>query len=173
MNQPVRRLSIGIFFAFFLLLVAVTWIQVIHADALKADARNPRPALSERGKERGLIVTSDGTVVAQSIEDPGDPRSFVRVYPEGEAFAHTVGYSSFLVGSSGLEAAYSAELRSRRDLTISDLIAVILGRDLRPLSLNLTMDAELQQAAFDALDGQTGAIVAIDPMTGAILASVS
>lgn len=173
MNQPVRRLSIGLFAAFFALLVAVTWIQVIHADALKADPRNPRPALAERGKERGLIVTSDGTVIAESIEDPDDPRSFVRIYPEGEAFAHTVGYNSFLVGSTGLEAAYNTELRSRRDLTISDLLAVVLGRDLRPLSLDTTLDAELQRAAFELLDGQTGAVVAIDPLTGAILASVS
>ena len=81
MNGPVRRLSIGLFAGFFALLLAVTWIQVIHADVLKADPRNSRPALSERGKERGLMVTIDGTVVAQSVPDPEDPRSFVRQYP--------------------------------------------------------------------------------------------
>ena len=107
MNGPVRRLSIGLFAGFFALLLAVTWIQVIHADVLKADPRNSRPALSERGKERGLIVTIDGTVVAQSVPDPEDPRSFIRQYPEGEPFAHVVGYNSFLVGSSGLENAYA------------------------------------------------------------------
>ena len=85
MNGPVRRLSIGLFGGFFALLLAVTWIQVIHADVLKADPRNSRPALSERGKERGLIVTIDGTVVAQSVPDPEDPRSFIRQYPEGRA----------------------------------------------------------------------------------------
>ena len=37
MNGPVRRLSIGLFTAFFVLLGAVTWFQVIHADELKAD----------------------------------------------------------------------------------------------------------------------------------------
>ena len=146
MNGPVRRLSIGLFAGFFALLLAVTWIQVIHADVLKADPRNSRPALSERGKERGLIVTIDGTVVAQSVPDPEDPRSFIRQYPEGEPFAHVVGYNSFLVGSSGLENAYADELRSRRDLTISDLVSVILGRDLRPESLELTINADLQRA---------------------------
>jgi peptidoglycan glycosyltransferase len=154
-------------------MISTTWIQVVNADTLKTDPRNPRPALSEQGKERGLIVTSDGTVVAESVEDPDDPRSFIRTYPEGPVFAHTAGYNSYLVGSSGLEAAYSQELRSRRDLTISDLVAVILGRDLRPQSLEMTVDAELSQAALEALDGQTGAVVAIDPLTGAILASVS
>ena len=94
MNGPVRRLSIGLFAGFFALLLAVTWIQVIHADVLKADPRNSRPALSERGKERGLIVTIDGTVVAQSVPDPEDPRSFIRQYPEGEPFAHVVGVTT-------------------------------------------------------------------------------
>jgi peptidoglycan glycosyltransferase len=173
MNGPIRRLSIGLFASFFALLVAVTWIQVINADALKADPRNSRPALAERGKERGVIVTIDGTVVARSAEDPNDPRSFVREYPEGEAFAHLVGYNSFLVGSTGLENAFAQELRSKRDLTISDLVTVILGRDLRPESLELTVNAELQKAAFEALGGQTGAVFALDPRTGAVLISVS
>lgn len=173
MNGPVRRLSIALFAGFFVLLGAVTWFQVIHADSLKADPRNPRPALSERGKERGLIVTIDGEVVAQSVEDPEDPRSFARLYPGGEAFAHVVGYNSFIVGDSALENAYAPELRSRRDLTISDLIAVMLGRDLRPQSLEITVDSDLQTAAYQALAGQTGAIVALDPSSGAILAAVS
>ena len=73
MNGPVRRLSIGLFAGFFALLLAVTWTQVIHADVLKADPRNSRPALSERGKERGLIVTIDGTVVAESVPIPKTP----------------------------------------------------------------------------------------------------
>ncbi len=173
MNGPVRRLSIGIFACFFALLLGVTWIQVIHADALKADSRNLRPALADRGKERGLIVTIDGTVVARSVEDPEDPRSFVREYPEGEAFAHVVGYNSFLIGSSGLEGAYAQELRSKVDLTISDLVTVILGRDLRPESLETTLDADLQRVGFEALGGLKGGVFAIDPKTGAVLASVS
>ena len=84
-----------------------------------------------------------------------------------------VGYSSLLFGQQGLELAYSSELRSRRDLTISDLISVILGRDLRPLNLQLTIDAELQRLAYQALGGQRGAVVALNPATGEVLAMVS
>lgn len=173
MNGPIRRIAIGVFVSLASLLVGVTWYQVVRADDLRDDPRNPRPALSERGKERGLIVTPDGTVVARSVEDPADPRSFVREYPEGEAFAHLVGYSSFLIGNSALEDAYSAELRSRRDLTISDMVAALLGRDLRPESLEITADPELQRAALAALGDNRGAVVALDPGTGAVLASVS
>jgi peptidoglycan glycosyltransferase len=173
MNGPIRRVTIGVFVCMGLLLAGVTWYQVVRADELRADPRNPRPALSEQGKERGLIVTADGTVVARSIEDPDDPRSFVRQYPEGETFAHLVGYSSFLIGNYALEDAYNSELRSRRDLTISDLVAAILGQDLRPESIEITADAELQQAALDALGENRGAVVALDPKTGEVLALVS
>lgn len=173
MNGPIRKVAIGVFVCMSMLLFGVSWYQVVRADALRADPLNPRPALAERGKERGLIVTVDGTVVARSVPEPGDERSFMREYPYGEAFAHLVGYSSFLVGNSGLEAAYSAELRSRRDLTISDLVAVMLGRDLRPKSVEITADPELQVAALAALGDNRGAIVALDPKTGAVLAAVS
>jgi len=172
MNGPIRRVAIGVFLCLSLLLAGVTWYQVVRADELRADPRNPRPALAERGKERGLIVTTDGTVLARSVEDP-TTRSFDREYPEGESFAHLVGYSSFLVGSTGLEDAYASVLRSRRDLTISDLVAALLGQDLRPQSIEVTVDAELQRAAAQALGANRGAIVALDPSTGAVLASVS
>lgn len=173
MNGPIRRVAIGMFLCMGLLLAGVTWYQVVRADELRDDPRNPRPALAERGKERGLIVTVDGTVLARSVEDPEDPRSFVREYPEGETFAHLVGYSSFIIGNHALEDAYSSELRSRRDLTISDLVTALLGRDLRPQSIEITVDAELQRAALAALGDNRGAVVALDPRTGAVLAAVS
>jgi peptidoglycan glycosyltransferase len=172
-NGPIRRLAVGILVGMAMLLAGVTWYQVVRADDLRADLRNPRPALSERGKERGLIVAADGTVVARSVPETGDERSFRREYPFGDAFAHLVGYSSFLIGNTGLEAAYSSDLRSRRDLTISDMVAAILGRDLRPRSIEITADPELQQAALAALGDNRGAVVALDPQTGAILAAVS
>ena len=70
-----------------------------------------------------------------------------------------MGYSSFLVGNTGLEDAYTSVLRSRRDLTISDLVAAILGQDLRPKSIETTVDAELQRAAFELLGDNRGAVV--------------
>ena len=172
MNGPIRRLAIGVFGAMGVLLLALTWFQVVKADELRTDPRNPRPALSERGKERGPIVTRDGTMVARSVQSSTD-RNFIREYPLGELMAHTVGYTSFLFNETGLEAAYDQELRSRRDLTISDLLAAVLGQDLRPKGLEITIDPALQRVAFDALGENLGAVVALDPKTGAVLASVS
>ncbi len=173
MNGPIRRLALGMFVAFTVLLGAVTWIQAAAADTYRNDPRNTRQAIAQSGKERGVIVASDGTVLAESVPDQNDPRRFVRTYPQGEVFAHVIGYTSRTVGDSGLEATYVDELRSRRDLTFSDLISAILGRDLRPRSLRLTIDAGLQKEAFDQLGDRAGAVVALDPATGAILALVS
>ncbi len=173
MNGPIRRLAIGLFACLGILLGAVTWIQAVAADTYRSDPRNARQAISQAGKERGVIVAADGTVLAESVPNPDNPRRFDRTYPEGEIFAHVVGYTSRLVGDGGLERAYVDTLRSRRDLTFSDLVSAALGRDLQPQSIRLTLDADLQRAAFAALGDRAGAVVAIDPSTGEILAMVS
>ncbi len=173
MNGPMRRMASLVFLGFGLLLGALTWFQVLGANGYRSDPRNVRTAINISGKERGLIVTSDGSVLARSNPDPDDPQAYLRSYPEGPTFSHVVGYTSRLVGEAGLESAYRNELRSRRDLTISDVIAALFGRDLRPENVLVTIDAELQRAAAAALEGSRGAVVAIEPSTGAILAYVS
>jgi peptidoglycan glycosyltransferase len=172
-NRPTRRLATAVLIAFGLLGLMASWVQVVAADTYRLDSRNARFNLAQSGKERGLIVSADGVVLARSDPDPATTGAYLRTYPEGAPFTHVVGYSSLLFGQQGLELAYSDELRSRRDLTISDLISVILGRDLRPLNLQLTIDAELQRLAYQALGGQRGAVVALNPTTGAVLAMVS
>lgn len=173
MNGPIRRLAMGLFACLAVLLGAVTWIQGVKADDYRSDPRNARQAIAQAGKERGLIVAADGEVLAESVPGEDDPRRFTRVYPEGPIFAHTVGYTSATVGDGGLEAAYVDNLRSRRDLTFSDLVSAILGRDLRPHSIRLTLDSSLQRMAYEALGDRAGAVVALDPTTGAVLAMVS
>ncbi len=173
MNRPTRRLATAVLIGFGLLALMASWVQVVAADTYRLDPRNARFNLAQSGKERGLIVSADGVVLARSDPDPATTGAYVRLYPEGAPFTHVVGYSSLLFGQQGLELAYSSELRSRRDLTISDLISVILGRDLRPLNLQLTIDAELQKLAYQALAGQRGAVVALNPATGEVLAMVS
>jgi peptidoglycan glycosyltransferase len=172
-NRPTRRLAIAILIGFVALAFMSTWVQVLAADTYRLDPRNARFNLAQSGKERGVIVSSDGVVLARSDPDPATTGSFVRSYPEGVPFSHVVGFSSLLFGEQGIERAYSADLRSRRDLTISDLLSVILGRDLRPTNLQLTLDAGLQTVAYQALGGQAGAVVAIRPATGEVLAMAS
>lgn len=173
MNGPIRRL-VRIVMAFFaVLVVAAVYIQAVAAEGYRSDPRNQRTIIARVGKERGLIATADGTVLARSMPEAKGSQIFVREYPEGPAFAHMVGFASRLFGDEGLEGVYANELRSRRDVTISDVIAALVGGDLRPRSVMVTVDPEVQRVAYEALDGQTGAVVAIEPSTGAVIALVS
>jgi len=173
MNGPTRRLATFLLVGFAMMLGSLTWIQVLSPDTYRNDPRNVRTSLSESGKERGVVVTADGTLLAYSETDGEDPQSYLRIYPQGEAFAPVVGYTSRLAGSAGLEASYADTLRSRRDLTLSDMLAALFGRDLRPRSIQVSIVPELQQAAYDALGGLRGSVVALDPTTGDVLAYVS
>lgn len=173
MNGPTRRLALVMFAGFGILLLASSWFQVLGADRYRADPRNVRNTITLVEKERGLIVAGDGTVLARSEPVPDTPQAYARSYPEGPAFAHAVGYTTFLVGDAGLEAAFADDLRSRQDLTISDLLAAVFGRDLRAQNLQTTLQPRVQRAAYAALGNQRGAVVALDPRTGAVLAYAS
>ena len=173
MNGPLRRVAVAMFVGFMLLAIDVTYWQVVAADRLRDDQRNSRVLLTRTGRERGLIISADDVVLAHSVGDPTDSQRYLREYPHGDLYAHTVGFSSLLFGDNGIEAAYAEELTSGRDLTVSGIINALLGGDVRARSVQLTMNHSLQQVADQALDGQTGAVVAIDPATGEILAMIS
>lgn len=173
MNQPVRRLAAALFIAFAVLILDVTYLQVVAGPRYRDDDRNPRVVASRTAKERGLILSADRQILAESVADPNDPQRFSRSYPERELYAHLVGFSSLNFGDDGLELLYADDLRSKRDLTVSDLLSALLGGDLRPKSIQLTVDHGLQQAAYAALDDQRGSVVAIRPDTGEVLAMVS
>ena len=108
MNRPTRRLATAVLIAFGLLGLMASWVQVVAADTYRLDPRNARFNLAQSGKERGLIVSADGVVLARSDPDPETTGAYVRAYPEGAPFTHVVGYSSLLFGQQGLELAYSA-----------------------------------------------------------------
>ncbi len=173
MNGPIRHLATALFVGLAVLVAAVTWIQVVQASEYRDDPRNTRVITARVGRERGTIITADGVVAAESIPNQSDPQVFTRRYPEGGTYSHVVGYSTVLFGDTGIEASRASELTSNRDSTISGVINALLGGDLRPRGLRLTVDHDLQTKAFEALAGQIGAVVAIDPTTGAVLAMAS
>ena len=122
----------------------------------------------------------------------------VRYYPEGDIFAHSVGYvgrindrdlrrldaslysGTHTTGKIGLERSYEGILLGKPGHQEVETNA--RGRVLRVLkkvpptpgkNLHLYLDTELQKVAIDAIAGRRGALVAMDPKTGGILAMVS
>ena len=121
-----------------------------------------------------------------------------RSYPMGTLFAHVVGYVGRIdegdrerletsryagthhIGKTGVERFHESRLLGRAGYEQVETDAQ--GRALRVLQrvaphqgehVHLTLDAKLQRAAADALEGRPGAIVAIDPRSGEVLALVS
>ncbi|NUS74538.1 MAG: penicillin-binding protein 2 [Corynebacteriales bacterium] len=172
MNAPLRRVAIAIFVLFGLLFANLNYVQYIRGDELRNDPRNRRVALSEYSTQRGAIVV-DGAAVA-SVEKTKGPLKYLRTYPAGELYAHTTGYKSPIYGESSVESAEESMLNGTDDrLFVRRVSDMLTGRKAKGANVVLTLEPDVQKAAFDALAGQKGAVVALDPRTGAVLASVS
>ncbi|GMQ93929.1 MAG: D,D-transpeptidase PbpA [Acidimicrobiia bacterium] len=173
MNVPLRRTAYAILGAFLVLIASATYIQAVEGPSLRDDARNPRVVAWRTGRQRGPIMSADGKILAESAPSETDSKLYERAYPEGDLYAHTVGFTSVLYGSRGIERTRSTDLVSNRDATISGVLNGLLGGDTKPRGVRLTLNHALQQIAAEALGNQKGSVVAIDPATGAVLAMVT
>ncbi|WP_084380158.1 penicillin-binding protein 2 [Pseudomonas mucidolens] len=123
---------------------------------------------------------------------------FVRHYPLGPHFAHSVGYVGRInekesktldsveyrgtqsIGKTGIERFYEAQLHGQ--VGYEEVETNAQGRVLRVLkhtdpipgkNIVLSLDVHLQEAAERALGDRRGSVVALDPETGEVLAMVS
>jgi Cell division protein FtsI/penicillin-binding protein 2 len=171
-NAPLRRVAVAVIVLFGLLIVNVNYVQVLHADKLRADPSNTRVLLGEYERQRGSIVV-DGRAIAQSVPTK-DRLRYLRQYPDGAVYAPATGFYSLVYGAAGMERAEN-DILSGKDgrLFTRQLSDLFTGRDPKGGNVVLTLNARAQQAAFKGMTKQTGAVVALDPRTGAILALVS
>ncbi|ONI82117.1 penicillin-binding protein [Saccharothrix sp. ALI-22-I] len=175
MNTPLRRVGLAMMAMFLLLLGNATYVQVIKADDYRKNPLNNRVILDQYSRERGQIIASDGTPLA-AVQKTDDRLEYLRTYANGPVFAPVTGYFSWIYGAGGMERAEDDLLNGSDDRLFTSRVSdLITGRDPKGGSLQLTIDAKLQQAAFDQLQSQgvTGTVVAIKPDTGEILAMAS
>ena len=172
MNTQLRRVSTFVLLMFLALFASTTIIQYFQKVNLQSDARNARTIYASFQSERGQILV-DGQPIAYS-QSVGDRYNYQRVYPAGPLYSTVTGYFSVQPSAGGLENELNSFLTGDSDAQFLDrLNAILTGRDPQGASVELTIDPVVQQAAWDALGDETGAVVAIDPKTGAILALVS
>jgi len=160
----------------FALLANLTYINIAREEALEADPNNRRAREAEYDIHRGQILAGP-VVIAESVAkdpDPNDPLKYQRVYIDGPMYAHITGFYSQTYGSTGLEHSYNSYLvGTSASQWMQRTVDTLSGKSLQGASVVTSIDPVLQQSAWDALQGYTGAIVAMDPHTGAILAFVS
>ncbi len=172
MSRQIKILGAVIMVAYVALFAKLNQIQVFQASAYNDRPENTRAQLRDFNRPRGDIVTADGVILANSEVRRADLR-YQRVYPEGDLYAHITGYYAFLLGSTGVERTYNAELTGRTaSLQLHELSGFFSDTSSEG-DVVLTVRSDVQTAARDALGGLTGSVVALDPRTGGILAMYS
>lgn len=172
LGQRLTNTMIAFSILFALLVANLTYIMVIHADALQNMPGNNHTIEKESNAERGTISTYDGVVLAQSVEEADG--TYERVYPAGSLAAHVVGYYSSRFGMSGIEASMNDTLKGEENYgSWTDVVNSLAGVSSPGHDVTLTLNSRVQQAAQDAIADYKGACVVIDPTTGAVLALAS
>ena len=172
MNRQLRAVSVVVLLMFITLFLSSSIIQVVTADALRVDDRNVRTLYDSFSAERGPILVG-GTPIAQSLP-VDDEFSYLRTYADGPLYSAVTGYFTLNQGNTGIEGALNSYLSGTANAQFLDqLNSILTGQNPKGAAVELTIDATVQRAAWDALGDNAGAVVALDPITGAILAMVS
>ncbi len=168
MNRQITHLFGLVLLLFGLLVLFTSRWTVFEAKGLTENSANRRPLLEQQRIPRGLVRASDGTVLARSRpEGRGESRRYVRRYPQGDLFAHAVGYSFVDRGDAGLEQSRNEELAGLHN-EFGSIISTLLGGANDGDDVRSTLDPKGQRAAIAALAGRNGSIVAIEPATGRV-----
>jgi penicillin-binding protein A len=176
MNRQITRLAVMGLALMIALVVATTYWQTWAAAGLADRQDNAIERVAQFTIRRGEI-TDRGRVLARNKPRKVAGRTlYFRRYPQGKLTAHIVGYSTAERSRAGLErsmndylTASNSNLSTVLDRTLDRLKGgTVTGNDLR-----LTMNLRAQQAAYDALAGRCGAVVALEVKTGKLLVAAS
>jgi len=166
MKNNILKLGILMLGLFAILVVYLSYLQVIRGPVIAANTYNRRFQEYEAQVLRGAIYDAKGSVLATTEFADGRGR---RVYPRGRETAHLIGYISELYGRAGLESTYDRYLLGREGADrIRNYVNNILDRQQSGGDIVLTLDADLQELAVDLLGGRRGAVVLLDPRSGAV-----
>jgi len=185
-NASIRKVAAALGVLLAAVFLNLNFVQVVKGDHYRNAPDNQRVLLNEYASPRGQIIVGGGTgtAIATSVSTK-DELKYVREYPEGPLYAPVTGFYSITatpspyLGTEGIEK-YEDSVLSGSDSRLFGrrLADILTGRNPRGGSVELTVDAATQKAAYDAMKDshghlRRGAVVALDPTTGAILAAVS
>ena len=137
------------------------------------DRRQFNPA---RTINRGRILDRNGKILAFTyLNDQKQPR---RQYPHHGAACHVTGYLDPTYGLTGIEAAANATLSGGRLENAEDWRELgkqwLAGeQEIKGDDVKVSLDIELQRAAWKAMAERPGAVMVLDVRTGQILVLLS
>lgn len=170
-EHHIGQLGAVLSICFVLMALGLGYWCIIRASALAVRDDNPRQIENERRIRRGHILDQLNRPLV--LSEPGALGTWNRVYLAPEA-APVVGYYTINHGAGGIESTYDVPLRGERPLNpVEQFENRLLHRYSTGVSVTLTIDRDVQQAASQALVGRSGAVVVLNAQNGDILALVS
>lgn len=172
MNRQINRVTGALVFLILLLIGNLSYVQVFEASQLRSQQGNQRILLAEYSRQRGPILLASQAIAESTPTN--DTLKYLRTYTNPEAYAPITGFYSLVYGATGLEQKENNILSGNDSRFFVDRLQQLLAnRKPKGGAIRLTINDRAQRAAYKALRGRTGAVVAINPKTGAILALVS
>lgn len=167
-NRETNIISFLFVGLFTLMLGYLVYFNIVLAPGIINNPYNKRIDNQETKVVRGDILAKDGTVLATTKTD--EDGNETRYYPFNNVFCHVVGLSS---AKSGVEGAANFYLLSESNNVMEQLSNDMTGDKALGNNVVTTLDPKLQQAAYDSLGSNKGAVIVMEPSTGKILAMVS
>lgn len=183
MNRQIHQVTVLVVIMFLALAASVTSVQGLARPALwesrssqgtlTTDPRNSRTVYAEFGTDRGPILVGGSPIADSTPVD--DAYAYLRTYADSPVYSPLTGYFSTTFASmTGLERASNSVLNGQDPSLLSSRVKTLFtGGNQQGGAIELTINPQVQKAAWDALGGRRGSVVALDPSTGAILAMVS
>ncbi len=140
-----------------------------HKQELINNSYNGRQQILLAQNRRGKILSSDGSVLAQTIVD--DEGKEKREYPYQNLFSHVVGYATN--GRMGVESQANYYLINSNAPLSQKAALDVSGEKYPGDDVYTTLDVNIQEVASKALGVYQGAVVVTEPGTGKVLAMVS
>lgn len=171
MNANIRRLGLFFLTAFAVIVVDVTYWQVIDASTMQNRPDNYRLQTQAARVQRGIIRDRNGIVLAGRTIDA---QGFVHRYYTDPTLSQVIGYDSQRYGKSELEKTYDGYLTGQvvgnNWKSFLDQLEhkTVVGNDL-----TLTIDDNLQRRVAAIMPNAPSAAIVSDPRTGEILSMVS
>lgn len=147
----------------------IVYFNLVESRDIIRSPYNARQNTFAKRVVRGKILDKNGNILAQTDTDEGGAE--IRSYPYGNLFAHVVGYNE--QGKSGLETVMNFELLTSNAFFLEKMKNEFQDKKNIGDSVVTTLDADMQESAYDALGGYKGAVVVMEPSTGKILSMVS
>lgn len=168
-NKEFAKITYAFVGLFLCMMGYIVYFQVVESGDIINSPYNTRQDLLAEEVVRGNIYDANGNILAETVVS--DDGTETRNYPYSNVFAHAIGYNVY--GKSGVELTENFTLLTSHAFFMEKLSNEFQDEKDMGDSVYTTLDATVQQAAYDALGDYNGAVIVMEASTGKILAMVS